>query len=122
MTISDQIQSAWTIDGDTARRFSKVWGSPDAIKAAIKYNGGQYQLIMAARVDKNPGMFVMGPDALYNVGGLDAHDDEQEVIGLGVIKVRKIFWTHSGAGEPKIQPKSKWNAKTVPKPLQHPNT
>ena len=54
-----------------------------------------YNVLLIARTSDNDGSFVSGPDGLYKVGELGKHDKEQEVVGLGPIKVAKIIWNDS---------------------------
>lgn len=54
-----------------------------------------YNVLLLARTSDNDGSFVSGPGGLYNVGELGKYDDEQEIVGLGPIKVAKIIWNDS---------------------------
>ena len=96
--------SSWTLDVKTARAFSK--------SNSDEYH---YGLILCARVDKNFNSFVMGPGGLYSVDELQEYASEHEVIGLGDIKVSKIFWagiSNYDAGLTMV-PMSVHNVKTV---------
>jgi hypothetical protein len=54
-----------------------------------------FNILLIARTSDNDGSFVSGPGGLYKVGKLGKHDEEQEVVGLGPIKVAKIIWNDS---------------------------
>ena len=59
-------------------------------------NGSKdFNVLLIARTSDNDGSFVSGPGGLYKVGELGKHDEEQEVVGLGPIKVAKIIWNAS---------------------------
>ena len=51
-----------------------------------------WRIIMIANVNENPKKFIVGEGGLYNVSGFDVHAEENEVIGLGEIKVQKLIW------------------------------
>lgn len=51
-----------------------------------------YQVIMHARIDDNVENFVTGPGGLYNVAGCSEYEFDNEVVGLGKIKVFKVAW------------------------------
>lgn len=60
-------------------------------------NGSKdFNVLLIARTSDNDGSFVSGPGGLYKVGKLGKHEDEQEVVGLGAIKVAKIIWDERG--------------------------
>lgn len=73
--------TSWTVSENVAKSFGDA-----------EDNKGKFNLVMYAAVDANPQSFVMCPEGLYNVQGLEDHIDEQEAIGLGTIKVYKIHW------------------------------
>jgi len=75
--------SSWTLDKSVART---TFGLEQVTKQK------PYVLVLVARVSDNPNKFVSGPDGLYDVGGLQQFVDEQEVIGIGDIKVCRIVW------------------------------
>lgn len=73
--------SSWSLQHESTHDF--MGGSKDI------------NVLLIARTSDNDGSFVSGPDGLYKVTGLDKHDEEQEVVGLGPIKVAKIIWNDS---------------------------
>lgn len=54
-----------------------------------------YSVFLVATTDDNPNKFVLGPGGLYKVSGFDSHTQEDEAIGIGQIKVTKIYWSTS---------------------------
>ena len=75
--------TSWTINAEKAKNFT---------------SSETYRLIMVASTTRNEQKFVLGPGGLYDVEGLDTFTDEEEAIGLGEIKVSKIFWQKMSSG------------------------
>lgn len=76
--------SSWTQVPDIAGRF-------------ILDEESEVGLILEAEVSDNPHKLLQCDDYLYTVGALgDEHGDEAEVVGLGPIKVRAIYWAPRG--------------------------
>ena len=74
----DVAGSSWSVSTKTATNFK---GEDD-----------EYNIVMQASNARNPNKFVAGPDGLYDVPGLDDYGSEKESIGLGPIKVSKVYW------------------------------
>lgn len=74
--------TSWTIEKNRAIAFAN-----DNAKE------GNLQVLLEAAIVDNVNKFVQGPDGLYNVTGFDSYKSEKEAIGLGPIKVSKIYWS-----------------------------
>lgn len=70
--------SSWTLNHESTHEFMT--------------SNKDFNVLLIARTSDNDGSFVSGPGGLYKVGELGKHDEEQEVVGLGPIKVAKIIW------------------------------
>lgn len=75
--------SSWSTDSSMAEYFS--------IHPAQRGKGFKRAVVLHANVADNPGNFVSAT-GLYGVEGLDEFTGENEVIGLGPIKIHKISW------------------------------
>lgn len=75
--------SSWSTDSSMAEYFS--------IHPAQRGKGFKRAVVLHANVADNPGSFVSAT-GLYGVEGLDEFTGENEVIGLGPIKIHKISW------------------------------
>lgn len=73
--------TSWSVDHEKAMYFAHNYDEP-----------GSYSIFLVAKTSENPNKFVLGPDGLYKVPGLDSHTGEKEAIGIGPIKVMKIYW------------------------------
>lgn len=71
--------TSWTISHQTAINFAN--------------NDDGYSVFLVAESENNDNKFAMGPTGLYKVKGFDSHTSEHEVIGLGEIKVSKVYWS-----------------------------
>ena len=88
----DRGASSWSVDTGTAANF--------------KSEDYMHRIVMQASRARNPNKFVEGPGGLYDVPGFDTYKDEDESIGLGDIKVSKIYWSAYTTKPPGI-PKTK---------------
>jgi hypothetical protein len=73
--------TSWTTSLSLAHEFSK-----------FSLDNRHWDLIMFAKVADNPNKFVECKKGLYNVKGFDSYSEEDEVLGLGSIKVYRIGW------------------------------
>ena len=72
--------SSWSLSNIVAMNFS------------MNYSFEGVEIILHANVDDNRFSFFSGPKGFYRVGSLSGVSKEQEVIGVGKIKVSKISW------------------------------
>jgi hypothetical protein len=68
--------SSWSLDEDEAEVFTR---------------GGSIPLVMTARVGENSGKFI-DLSRLYAIEAFSSYDYEQEVVGVGPIKIFKVRW------------------------------
>lgn len=73
--------SSWTISRTVSKKFSDRTDRYDMVNVTLH-----------ARVSDNPNKFISGPGHLYKLDYIAQFAGEQEVIGLGDIKVYKITW------------------------------
>jgi len=85
--INNRSATSWTTTFDVAKYFTEI-------------ESDNYQLIMVANAPKKKN--IAGKGGLYDVGELDVHSGEDEVIVFGPVHVRKILWQkrtmHVGTG------------------------
>lgn len=72
--------SSWTTDIKVAYDFAEH--SPES----------PFSVILIAKLDDNPNVFMEGPDGFYNVKELDYHSREKEAIALGQVRLHKLYW------------------------------
>jgi hypothetical protein len=73
--------TSWTTSLSLAHEFSRYVDTEH-----------KWDLIMFAKVADNPNKFVECKKGLYNVKGFNSYSEEDEVLGLGSIKVYRIVW------------------------------
>lgn len=79
--------TSWTTDVGVADGFTQEPSTHEPPPV-----GRQFRVMLEADAAANPNKFVQCEGGLYTVDGLDAYQYESEVIGLGPIKVRKVYW------------------------------
>ena len=84
--------SSWTVNPDQAEYFST--------NPAVRSKDTDMAVILYAHVDDNPGSFIAASQGLYDVEGFDEYAGENEVIGLGPIKIYKIKWSTQAQKKP----------------------
>lgn len=78
--------SSWTVDPTAAEDFSvSPVGAPEETRDG-------YAVVLTALVSDNPSSFVTGPGGFYGVRHLDNNANEEEVMGVGDIRVSGISW------------------------------
>jgi len=75
--------SSWSDTMSSARKFAQERGV-----------GKPYLVIAVAKIADNHNSFMSGKNGFYNITGLEEFSFEKEVIGLGNIKVSKIYWQY----------------------------
>lgn len=75
--------ASWTVDEEIAEEFSIRGFESEAFDPSER----AYSVIISARVSDNVSKLLLNPDAIYNVRDFMNFKREQEVIGVGPIKV-----------------------------------
>lgn len=76
--------SSWSTEKSVARIFSM-----------ISETDQPYSIVLVAKTSDNPESFIQGKNGFYNIDtGYDT-SNEKEVIGLGTIKVSKVYWKNN---------------------------
>jgi hypothetical protein len=76
-------------------RYSSSWSESEIAASGFAGAYPGYEVVMEASVSDNPHAFVACVNGLYRVKGFSKYPEEEEVIGLGKIKVRSLRFRKS---------------------------
>lgn len=74
------------------KRGAASWTTSKKVAEGFFSTGVDYHIILHARVEDNPGMFLSAEKGLYKTDFAERFVDEREAIGLGTIRVFRIEW------------------------------
>lgn len=74
------------------KRGAASWTTKKKVAEEFFNTGAEYHIILHARVDDNPGMFLSAEKGLYKTDFAERFVHEREAIGLGTIRVFRIEW------------------------------
>jgi len=81
--------TSWTKNINTAKSFSK--GAMKSFNPDTDYNTQYSRLVCCAAIKDNPNQFIDSAAGLYGIPEFGRYADEQEVLGIGSIKVSQII-------------------------------
>jgi len=81
--------TSWTKNINTAKSFSK--GAMKSFNPDTDYNIQYSRLVFCAAIKDNPNQFIDSAAGLYGIPEFGRYADEQEVLGIGSIKVSQII-------------------------------
>ena len=80
------------------KRGAASWTTKKKVAEEFFNTGAEYHIILHARVEDNPGMFLSAEKGLYKTDFAERFVHEHEALGLGTIKVFRIEWKVNESG------------------------